>query len=230
MFEITSIFSFSAVKDISKNDMHCLKQLGWIYFVYLFIYSGLEFTVTFLMYHKLGYTSIDQAKMFVTTGVVMAVLQGSVVRRLPPKRIQSSAVIGLYLIVPAFITVGLAQDGKLLYAGMILFAICKFINLIPQESPVKFIVLHSPNFPATAFVVTCITTLISKYGKHDQKGTVLGIFRSLGALARALGPTVASIGQSLAHISTIGYKQIYILQLSGALDPQLPTLSADYCC
>lgn len=77
------------------------------------------------MYHKLGYTSIDQAKMFVTTGVVMAILQGSVVRRLPQKYIQSSAVFGLYLIVPAFITVGLAKDGKLLYAGMILFAICK---------------------------------------------------------------------------------------------------------
>lgn len=50
-------------------------------------------------------------------------------------------------------------------------------------------------FAATAFVVTCMTTMISQYGKHDQKGTVLGIFRSLGALARALGPTVACIGK-----------------------------------
>lgn len=87
------------------------------------------------MYHKLGYTSIDQAKMFVTTGIVMALLQGSVVRRLPADRIQKSAVFGLYLIVPAFILVGLANDGKLLYAGMILFAICKY--LLP---------LHALNF------------------------------------------------------------------------------------
>lgn len=77
------------------------------------------------MYHKLGYTSIDQAKMFVTTGIVMAILQGSVVRRLPPHRIKKAAVFGLYLIVPAFILVGLAVDSKLLYAGMVLFAICK---------------------------------------------------------------------------------------------------------
>lgn len=76
------------------------------------------------MYHKLGYTSIDQAKMFVTTGVVMAVLQGSVVRRLPSHLVKISAVFGLYLIVPAFILVGFANNGKLLYAGMILFAIC----------------------------------------------------------------------------------------------------------
>lgn len=127
MEQIQFVFSsFAAVKNLKKDELHCLKRLGLIYFIYLFIYSGLEFTVTFLMYHKLGYTSIDQAKMFVTTGVVMAMLQGSVVRRLPPNRIQKSAVFGLYLIVPAFILVGLANDGKLLYAGMILFAICKY--------------------------------------------------------------------------------------------------------
>jgi hypothetical protein len=37
-----------------------------------------------------------------------------------------------------------------------------------------------------------MTTLTAKYGNFDQKGTVLGIFRSLGALARALGPIVSS--------------------------------------
>lgn len=82
------------------------------------------------MYHKFGYTSIDQAKMFLTTGVVMALLQGSVVRRLPERITKQSALIGLYLISPAFIIVGLAKDSTLLYAGMILFAICKYIVLL----------------------------------------------------------------------------------------------------
>lgn len=118
-------YSFDAVKNLQKEELFRAKQIGRIYFIYLFIYSGLEFTITFLMYHKLGYTSLDQAKMFVTTGVVMALLQGSVVRRLPAQHVQSSAVFGLFLIVPAFILVGFANDGKLLYAGMILFAICK---------------------------------------------------------------------------------------------------------
>jgi hypothetical protein len=44
-------------------------------------------------------------------------------------------------------------------------------------------------------VVPCLTTLVSKYGGVEQKGTVMGVFRSLGALARALGPIVASIGK-----------------------------------
>lgn len=55
----------------------------------------------------------------------MALLQGSVVRRLPPHLIKSSAVFGLYLIVPSYVLVGIANSSFVLYAGMILFAICK---------------------------------------------------------------------------------------------------------
>lgn len=66
--QFVSIFRFVAVKNLSKNDLECLKKLGYIYFIYLFIYSGLEFTVSFLMYHKFNFTSIDQAKMYLTTG------------------------------------------------------------------------------------------------------------------------------------------------------------------
>lgn len=48
-------------------------------------------------------------------------------------------------------------------------------------------------------------TLASQYGSPKQKGTVMGIFRSLGALARATGPIVASllfwsIGSSITYI------------------------------
>lgn len=38
-----------------------------------------------------------------------------------------------------------------------------------------------------------MTTITSQYGDFHQKGTVLGVFRSLGALARAVGPIVASV-------------------------------------
>lgn len=38
-----------------------------------------------------------------------------------------------------------------------------------------------------------MTTLASQFGTVAQKGTVMGIFRSLGALARAMGPIFASI-------------------------------------
>ncbi|XP_017003761.2 major facilitator superfamily domain-containing protein 10 [Drosophila takahashii] len=169
LLNFSAIFRFAAIKNVSKKDIEALRSIGLIYFLYLFLYSGLEFTVTFLMYHKFGYTSMDQAKMFLTTGVIMTLLQGSVVRRLPEAKIKGYAIFSLYLIVPAFVLVGLAEGSRMLYAGMTLFAI------------------------STAFAVTCLTTLVSKYGNDDQKGSVLGIFRSLGALARALGPVVGCI-------------------------------------
>lgn len=165
---IKSLFRFDAVKNLSKADLESLKQLGFIYFVYLFLYSGLEFTVTFLMFHKFNFSSIDQAKMFLTTGVVMTILQGGVVRRIKEEKNKQAVLFGLALIVPSFVIVGLSSNVFWLYVGMVLFAI------------------------STAFCVTCMTTLTAKYGNADQKGTVLGIFRSLGALARALGPIISS--------------------------------------
>lgn len=122
---IKSLFRFDAVKNISKPDLESLKQLGFIYFVYLFLYSGLEFTVTFLMFHKFGFSSIDQAKMFLTTGVIMATLQGGVVRRIKMENMKQSAVLGLALIVPSFVIVGLSRNVFWLYIGMSLFAICE---------------------------------------------------------------------------------------------------------
>jgi hypothetical protein len=55
----------------------------------------------------------------------MSILQGGVVRRLPEKLTQKSALFGLYLIIPAFVVVGVAENTKTLYFGMVLFAICK---------------------------------------------------------------------------------------------------------
>lgn len=129
LISIKSLFRFDAVKNLSKPDLESLKQLGFIYFVYLFLYSGLEFTVTFLMFHKFGFNSIDQAKMFLTTGVIMALLQGGVVRRIKMEKMKQSAVLGLILIVPSFIIVGLSRNVFWLYVGMMLFAVCKSLKL-----------------------------------------------------------------------------------------------------
>lgn len=125
---IKSLFNFDAVKNLSKADTESLKQLGFIYFIYLFLYSGLEFTVTFLMFHKFGFNSIDQAKMFLTTGVIMALLQGGYVRRIKIEKMKQSAVLGLVLIVPSFIIVGLSRSVFWLYVGMMLFAVCELNN------------------------------------------------------------------------------------------------------
>ncbi|KAJ1525797.1 hypothetical protein ONE63_009000 [Megalurothrips usitatus] len=166
---VLDLFKFAAVKDLQSTELKELQRLGVVYFIYLFLYSGLEFTLTFLTHHKFSYSSMQQGWMFFAIGLTMAILQGSFVRRVPPTRTKSTAVLGLFLIIPSFLCVGLATTSLLLYIGLFLFAV------------------------STAMVVPCMTTLVSKLGADHQKGIVMGIFRSLGALARAAGPIVASI-------------------------------------
>lgn len=46
-------------------------------------------------------------------------------------------------------------------------------------------------------VVTCMMTLVTRIGPENQKGAITGVFRSLGALARACGPIAASSGEGI---------------------------------
>ncbi|XP_054264987.1 major facilitator superfamily domain-containing protein 10 [Macrosteles quadrilineatus] len=166
---VPALFNFTAVTDLPAKDSKELRMLGLVYFVYLFLYSGLEFTLTFLTHLTFGFNSMQQGYMFFCIGLVMAVLQGGYVRRIPPHNTKKMASFGLLLIVPSFLCVALASTTILLYTGLFLYAV------------------------STAFVVPCMTTMASQFGSVAQKGTVMGIFRSLGALARAIGPVVASV-------------------------------------
>ena len=67
---------------IAISDFEQLKWLGRIYFLFLFVYSGLEFTFSFLTHLKFGFTPRDQGKMFLFVGVSMALVQGGIGRRI----------------------------------------------------------------------------------------------------------------------------------------------------
>ncbi|XP_044741977.1 major facilitator superfamily domain-containing protein 10 [Chrysoperla carnea] len=174
LLNVNDLFKFQLVRGLSKKQKKEVEALGWVYFMYLFIYSGLEFTLTFLTHHVFGYTSMQQGWMFFGIGIVMSVIQGRFVRRFEEQQVVVAAVYSLWILIPSFILIGISSPAtKLLnyclYAGILVLAV------------------------STAFVVSCLTTMVSHYGPHSQKGTVMGIFRSLGSLARAIGPIVASI-------------------------------------
>lgn len=184
------LFQFNGVSGLSVQEKENLKTLGSAYFVYLFVYSGLEFTLTFLTHYLFDFTSMQQGWMFLGIGLVMAVLQGTWVRTVPSDKTKSVAELGLWLVIPAFVFVGLANDVLTLSVGVLLFAI------------------------STAMVVTCMMTLVTRIGPDYQKGAITGVFRSLGALARACGPVVASLA-----FWCIGSKATY---LTGAVCLILP--------
>jgi len=162
------LFRFSSITGLDKQQHSDLCQVGLAYFIYLFLYSGMEFTLTFLTHIRFGFTSMQQGKMFFFIGCLMALLQGGLVRRIPLGNEKKFAKLGLLLIVPSFAIVGSAYSLPMLYLGLALYAI------------------------STAFVVPMLSSLVSQYGGDHQKGTVMGVFRSLGALGRALGPAFGS--------------------------------------
>ena len=69
--------------------------------------------------------------------------------------------------MPGLLVTGLAGSEGLFYLGLALLAV------------------------GSALATPCLTALASLYTPPDRQGEVLGTFRSLGALSRAVGPVLA---------------------------------------
>jgi MFS family permease len=143
-------------------------NLAW--FIYLVAFSGMEFTLTFLAAERFGFTARQNAYMFVFIGLILIFVQGGMIRQLAPLYGEKAlALAGLGTVIPGLIVTGLAQKQGALYLGLGLMAL------------------------GGAFVMPSLSALVSLYAPPERQGSVLGVFRSLGALARAIGPLAASL-------------------------------------
>lgn len=150
-----------------------VSRANFAYFIFLLAFSGMEFSLTFLAKDRFGYTERSNALLFLVVGLVLAFVQGSYVRArsgsIGPKRM---AIHGLFCIVPGLIAIGLSGEFRtqiLLYAGVVLLA------------------------AGAAQTTPCMTSLVSLYAPPEEQGRIMGVFRALGALARAAGPLAACV-------------------------------------
>ena len=140
------------------------------YFFFITAFSGMEFTLTFLAVERLGYTSMDNAYMFIFIGFVIGMVQGGYVRRKAHTvGERKMSFNGLIAIVPGLLLLAYAQVGWMLYAGLFFLAM------------------------GSAMIIPCLTSLVSFYTPGHMQGQSMGIFRSLGALGRVIGPIYASL-------------------------------------
>jgi MFS family permease len=179
------------------------------YFVFLLAFSGMEFSLSFMTTDRLGYGPTQITAMMIFVGVVLAMMQGSYVRRfsgvIGPKRM---SIHGLMLCIPGLALVGFAPNSPMLYLGLLVMTI------------------------GAAQVRPCLSALVSLYAPEREQGRVLGVFRSLEALARAAGPVLACLlywrlGPSKAYYIAAAI-QIIPLALVQALPPpaEAPRLNA----
>lgn len=150
-----------------------VKALFLAHFVYSSAFGAMEFSLVFLATEHLGYKPLDNALLFVFIGLTIALVQGGLVRRLVPKLGERVvAVRGLAVTVLGFAALGavpFAPRALPLWLGAGLVAI------------------------GTSLVMPSFSSLASRYVPDDRQGFALGVFRSLGSLARVVGPLAGGL-------------------------------------
>lgn len=141
-----------------------------VYFLFVTVFAAMEFTLTFLAVERFAYSPRDNAWMFVFVGLVVAFVNGGVVRRLAPRLGEKRLVLtGLALLIPGFGLIAAADGQGVFFAGLGCMAV------------------------GSALAMPCLSALVSRYAPEERQGFVLGTFRSLGALSRALGPLLGGV-------------------------------------
>ena len=158
------------------------RRTNLTYLIYMLAFSGMEFTLTFLAVERFGFSPAQNGGMFVYIGFILILVQGGIVRRMAPRLGEKRLAL-----------TGLA-------CGIVAFAILSFA----LKLGVFFLALGAMAF-SIGLVSPTMSALVSLYSSEETQGRELGVFRSAGSLARAIGPLAAAgiyfaLGSSSAYL------------------------------
>ncbi|KAJ2125256.1 hypothetical protein GGF48_003752 [Coemansia sp. RSA 921] len=161
----------------TTENNRTLRRLNILHFAYLFFFSGMEYTLTFLTHDKFDFSNAQQGALLGFIGVTSTVLQGGWVRRIKGQsahgdkglvaRGMACCAIGLACVAHCAQGVQGAQPAWTLWGGALGFAV------------------------ASATVVNCLNSMVSLATTDMETGRRLGDFRAAGQIGRALGPVFA---------------------------------------
>jgi MFS family permease len=136
-----------------------------VYFLFIFAFAGMEFTLTFLALERLLYEPRQMPLIFVTVGIALALTQGGLIRRYGHRLGERNfATAGLLACALSLVCLSVSWSTGLFYVGLVLLGF------------------------GTGCVSPSLSALVSLYSSADRQGSELGAYRSIGALGRALGP------------------------------------------
>ena len=167
--------------------------------VYLLAFSGMEFTLAFLVRQRLDFGTTETATMFVVIGLILALVQGGLTRRLAHSwGPEKTAIRGMVLVALGLVGVAWTSEDWHLWA-----------SLLPLSA-------------GSAMAMPMLSTIVSSNVSDEEQGAALGVFRSLGSLSRAIGPFAAAIlywqmGSSAPYLASAILLLIPMALLSGAL-------------
>ncbi|KAG5447850.1 Major facilitator super domain-containing protein 10 [Clonorchis sinensis] len=163
-----NLFSFQGVS-ADKKVINRLWEWSIIWFVFLLIFSGLESTVLFLTRSRFGFTGRDQGHIFLFLGIVMLIVQGGLVHRFRHGNEAKVSSLAIFVLALAALIIGTSQLWWVFYIGLAFWG-----------------------FSSASFMPT-FNGMVSLQTGPERQGQVLGVFRSLNALARAVGPFLFSL-------------------------------------
>lgn len=145
-----------------------VRRANLVAFVYSLAFVAMETSLTFLAAERFGYTARQNGYLLGFLGLCSIVTQGYIVRKLLA-RIDEVRVLnsGLIFSAAGLVIIGFAIQPWMLYVGLTFLA------------------------AGSGLVNPATTGLISLYSGVEEQGRVLGIFRSLGSLSRAITPVLA---------------------------------------
>ncbi|KAL9127233.1 MAG: hypothetical protein Q9217_003850 [Psora testacea] len=138
----------------ARTNSHTL--LNFTHFMFIVFFSGMEFSLPFMTYDLFAYTSSQSGRLLGFMGLVAAILQGSVTRRLHPLRVVQIGVVASTI---SFFLLGRLTTEAGLWTAAVLLAI------------------------TTATVVTGLNSLSSFEAEESERGGKLGNHRSWDAFS-----------------------------------------------
>ncbi len=156
------------LRAILMLDNADVRRANLVAFVFSVAFVAMETALTFLAAERFGYTARQNGYLLGFLGLCAIVTQGWLVRKLlktqPETKVLSA---GLLSSAVGLVIIGFAMQPWLLYVGLAFLAL------------------------GSGLVNPASTGLISLYATVAEQGRILGIFRSLGALSRAVTPVLA---------------------------------------
>ena len=140
-----------------RTNSHVL--LNFTHFIFILLFSGMEFSLPFMTYDLFAYSSSQSGKLLGYMGLIASILQGTVTRRLHPLRVVQ---LGVVACAGSFFMLGRLTTERGLWTAATLLAV------------------------TTATVVTGLNSLSSFEAAENERGAKLGNHRSWGKCSSAL--------------------------------------------
>jgi MFS family permease len=170
------------LRAIFALENRAIRRTNVVSFIYSLAFVAMETSLTFLAADRFHYTARQNGILLGFLGVCAVITQGYIVRKLL-HRLDEITVLGsgLWFSAVGLLAIGFAPAPWMLFVGLAFLAI------------------------GSGLVNPASSGLISLYSGPAEQGRVIGIFRSLQSLSRAITPMLAG-----AVSGMLGYTKLFV--------------------